>query len=67
MAWQYNFSKRTAGYVQYAKIDNNDTGNCNSPTYPGTLNSAGALAVGAVNNPAGQDVKALSIGMAMNF
>ncbi len=67
IAWQYNFSKRTATYIQYAKIDNNDTGTCNSGTYPGTLNSAGALGVGVVNLPAGQDVKALSWGLAMNF
>jgi predicted porin len=67
VAWQYNFSKRTATYIQYAKIDNNDTGTCNSGTYPGTLNSAGALGAGVVNLPAGQDVKALSWGLAMNF
>jgi predicted porin len=58
VAWQYNFSKRTASYIQYARIDNNATGTCNSATYPGTL-PGGAVA--------GQDIKALSIGMAMNF
>jgi predicted porin len=67
VAWQYNFSKRTAGYIQYAKIDNNDTGTCNSGTYPGTLQATAALAAGQVSRPGGQDIKALSIGMGINF
>jgi predicted porin len=56
-AWQYNFSKRTATYIQYAKIDNNDSGTCNSGAYPGALPTTGA----------GQDIKAWSLGMAINF
>ncbi len=57
VGWRYNFSKRTTAYLQYAKIDNNDTGTCNSGTYPGPLTT----------RIAGQDIKAMQFGMAMNF
>jgi predicted porin len=67
IAWQYNFSKRTATYIQYSKIDNNDTGTCNAGAYPGTLTAAAALPTGAVSLPPGQDIKAFSLGMAINF
>ena len=58
MGWQYNFSKRTFGFVQYARVTNENTAsNCGSNTF----NAAPFTIAG------GQDPRGLSLGLSHVF